>query len=458
MCFGCVMAYAEEDGDADAQGSAAEVENDAGDAGDAGDADDVGDAEDSDSQSSEDEQAQKDAERKDELNDQLSDLKKAQSDLQNQIAAAKNEKEKAQQEKNSLDYQISLIKSEIEVLNEKIELVEREIEGKEQNILEVEDYIESKKELIAATERLIAEKEADIKDTFNTFLQRMRSMYMSSAASTLGLVLGSDNFFDFLTRAEVLKRIAAHDNDTIAKLSDDKDEITEIKDGLNEDKRELEAEIVQLEQDKDDLETTKAELEQDKLDRISAKNNLNVKVTQIQSQIQDIAALEADYNARSKELQKIQKEIEKELEEIYKRNESKDEYVGGNYIWPVANYSKITSYYGWRFNGTNFHTGIDISGPGIYGKPARAANAGKVIYVGWQPKGYGNYVIIDHGGGMSTLYAHGSAVTVSVGQYVNQGDTVLLIGSTGWSTGPHLHFETRLNGKHYNPMNEFSKG
>ena len=116
----------------------------------------------------------------------------------------------------------------------------------------------------------------------------------------------------------------------------------------------------------------------------------------------------------------------------------------------------ITSYYGWRFNNTDFHTGIDISGANVYGKSVVAANPGRVAFVNTSYTngvGYGMYVIVDHGGGYSTLYAHLSAIDVSVGDVVARGTPIAKVGSTGWSTGPHLHFEVRINGQHQNPLN-----
>ena len=130
------------------------------------------------------------------------------------------------------------------------------------------------------------------------------------------------------------------------------------------------------------------------------------------------------------------------------------EYVGGIFAWPVPGFSYISSDYGWRFNNTNYHTGVDITGSGVYGKNIVAANTGTVAFVQttYTPNvGYGKYIIIDHGGGITTLYGHTKEIYVKVGQKVSRGQKIAAVGSTGWSTGPHLHFEVRKDKKHTNP-------
>ena len=124
-------------------------------------------------------------------------------------------------------------------------------------------------------------------------------------------------------------------------------------------------------------------------------------------------------------------------------------------MWPVPGFGTITSYYGWRWNKTDYHTGIDISGGGINGATIVAANSGRVAKVNtsYVPgKGYGIYVMIDHGGGKVSLYGHCSKILVSEGQSIVKGTPIAKVGSTGWSTGPHLHFEVRENGNHANPL------
>ena len=146
-------------------------------------------------------------------------------------------------------------------------------------------------------------------------------------------------------------------------------------------------------------------------------------------------------------------DIEAEILMLTTANVGSD-YAGGAMAWPVPGYSRITSPFGMRTHPITgvykLHTGTDISAP--IGANFIAANSGIVIKAGWN-NAYGNMVIIDHGGGVSTLYAHGSEILVQVGQTVQKGDPVLKVGSTGYSTGPHAHFEVRINGEYVNPMN-----
>jgi len=131
---------------------------------------------------------------------------------------------------------------------------------------------------------------------------------------------------------------------------------------------------------------------------------------------------------------------------------TKEKYAStGTFAWPVPYTRNITSYYGPRWG--SYHYGIDIASSGVYGQAIVASDGGTVTWAGWDSSGYGYYVVIDHGNGYSTLYGHCSNVYVTRGQYVSQGQTIAAVGSTGWSTGPHLHFEIRQNGSKMNPLN-----
>jgi murein DD-endopeptidase MepM/ murein hydrolase activator NlpD len=165
---------------------------------------------------------------------------------------------------------------------------------------------------------------------------------------------------------------------------------------------------------------------------------------------ENIKAIQAAERAE----EQLQAEIRKELSE-----KGDSEFVGGDFLWPVSGYHMITSKFGMRTHPVTgvykLHTGVDISGSGINGKPVRAANSGKVLKAGYN-SGYGNYVVIDHGGGCSTLYGHASRLNVKVGQKVSRGDVIMYVGSTGYSTGPHLHFEVIKNGEYTNPLSYFN--
>lgn len=356
------------------------------------------------------------------LNSKISALKKQQEALDKEIAGTKSDKAKKEKEKKELQNQVYLAQQEIELLTQRIGTLEENIAQKEQEIVE---------------------KQGEVDANYDMFKQRMRTMYLNDGATTLGVVLGADSYADFLTRTEMLERTSAHDKKMI-------DELLAAKEAIEEALAQIEADKAQVEEDKSDMSVQRA--------------SLATKVQQTAAQIQDIDQLQKEFEAQKAQKQKEEKEAQAEIKAIYAANASIGDYVGGDFSWPVRGYTTISSRFGWRFGGSDYHTGIDIagrsaSGAAIFQQPIRAANEGKVIYASnsYTPgRGYGRYVIIDHGGGMSTLYGHQNNVYVSVGDYVQQGDTIGEVGTTGWSTGPHLHFEIRENGEAVNPANYFN--
>ncbi len=353
----------------------------------------------------------------DDLNNKYEDLEKQQNQINTNITEAQNEREEQLAEKKNLETQVVITQDQISVLEEKIAILEGEIAEKQAEI---------------------EQTKADIDETYALFVQRLRAMYMSGDSSTMELVFGAASFSEFLTHIEVVGRIAEHDTEVLEYLIDMQKHLEEVEAGLSIDLA--------------DLDESKVELE-------SKKVQLNGQVVQVQQEIQDLNALEAQFKADAENLKKQLDQVQEEIDKIYDMIRSEGEYVGGELAWPVPGFSTVTSDFGWRFNDSDYHTGIDIagynrSGVGVFNQNIVAANSGTVVmaqnsYV--QGYGYGRYVIIDHGGGISTLYGHCNSLSVKVGDKVSRGETIAKVGSTGWSTGPHLHFEVREDGEFVNP-------
>ena len=354
------------------------------------------------------------------LQDEQIKIQQEMKDYNNKINNIKDDKKKKQAVANSIDEKISITQKAIEVGLDKIELTNKYIFYKKQEI---------------------SKKENDIENTLQLFRDRVKAIYMtggySDAANSLVMLLSSRSVSEFLTRNEYLERIAEHDKQIVSELRD---------------------ELVKLEEERVELEAEKAVLEEEKAALEKEQEELEKQLKEAKSSIQDLQAMQKEYEANYAELSEMQKQIQAELLDIYKNlNTSNEAYVGGEMMWPVPGYSKISSYYGWRFNNTDFHTGIDITGSGVHGAPVVAANTGTIVHTNVCPYngysyGYGTYVIVDHGGGITTLYAHLSAISVNVGDIVVMGQQIGKVGNTGWSTGAHLHFEVRVDGEAKNPI------
>ena len=362
-----------------------------------------------------------------EYRNQISDLQDEQikiqqemQDYNNKITSIKDDKKKQQAIANTIDEKISITQKAIDVGLQKIQLTNK--------------YIFDKKQEIAG-------KEKDIEETLQLFRDRVRAIYMtggySDNANSLIMLFSSSSVSEFLTRSEYLERIAEHDKQIVSELRD---------------------ELLKLEEEKAVLEEEKAVLEEEKAALEKEQAELEKQLKEAKNSIQDLSVMQKEYEANYEELSAMQKQIQAELLDIYKNlNTSNEAYVGGEMMWPVPGYSKISSYYGWRFNNTDFHTGIDITGSGVHGAPVVAANTGTVVHTKTCPYngysyGYGTYIIVDHGGGITTLYAHLSAIDCKVGDIVVMGEQIGRVGNTGWSTGAHLHFEVRIDGESVNPI------
>lgn len=345
----------------------------------------------------------------------ISDLKKQQSEIQSQIDQTKKELESMQNQTDTVENQIKELDLKISNAQSELDNVEKELEIINANI--------------AQAEKDLAEAEKNIAEKTDTFNQRLRVMYKNGNVGYLEVLLSSGDIKDFLSRQTMIESIAEQDKELIQYMKEQRD-IVEQK------KVELEAQRASVEITKSKLESRKRDLETVSRQKEDLMGRL----------VKDIDAYEKEYD----KLNEYAKQIESKIVEL---QQNTNPYSGGVMLWPVEGYSRISSSFGYRihpiFNVQKLHTGIDIPAP--TGTVARAASDGIVIYADWLGS-YGKAVMIDHGGGIVTLYAHNSSILVSEGETVARGQSISKIGSTGNSTGPHLHFEVRKNGAYVDPI------
>lgn len=302
---------------------------------------------------------------------------------------------------------------------------------------------------ITLNERQLAEAQKRLEGRESVFYKRVRDIYINGRLSYLDVVIGSKDFSDFANRLEVLKRIIDSDITLINEIKKERADIEAHKQKLEADR----AKLVELE--KAAL-AKQAEIEQKKAERnVVLKKAQNDRATAMQA-IEELNASSAQVSAMLKERQAARAAAAAAAAAAAQSSGGQgasDNWVQGTgqLGWPVS--GEITSPYGYRvhpiWGTTIYHSGIDI---GVdEGTPVHAADGGVVVWSGWMG-GYGYAVVIDHGNGLSTLYGHNSELAVDEGQSVAKGQVISYAGSTGNSTGPHVHFEVRVNGDPVDPM------
>lgn len=350
------------------------------------------------------------------LKDEAGDLADQRKELESQLDALADDKSEALKRKDLLDQQITNLSSQIR---------------------NVEAQISTYETLITQTEAELAEAQEKEEAQYELFCRRVRDMEKRGTVSYWSVLFRATSFTDLLGRLDIINEIMDADQAVIDELK-----------ALQE----------EIETKKTELETSKKESEAAKADLVTKKNDLDVQRTKANQLVQEIESNESEYqstlDAIEAEEESIQKKIVQLSQQLAAQNGSSSSAALGGYIWPVSS-RRITSPFGNRNTGiagasTN-HKGVDIGGV-YYTSQVHAAKAGTVI-ISTYSSSYGNYVVVSHGSGNTTLYAHMSSRSVSVGDYVNQGDVLGITGSTGISSGPHLHFEITENGTRVNPLN-----
>ena len=341
-----------------------------------------------------------------------------------------------QEELNSIKQKMNIQKTLVEQAKSKernlvreINTIDQEIEITSKRIEELEKHLNQVLVLKKEAERRLNIAQKNLRSSRERLGEKLFLIYRYGNTEYLELLLGARDPYDFLTRCRFLSQLAKEDALLVKSIQDEMANVNRWRKELNDKER--------------DIKATREEL-------LSKQKFLAKKKDERNKLLAQTVSERVFYERALKELE----ESSRVLEALIRRLQQTAQGPGlvGNLYWPTTG-RLITSPFGYRIHPIwgirMFHSGIDISGS--YGDPIYAVNDGRVIFSGWQ-SGYGKVVIIDHGNGMSTLYAHCSQLLVNEGDQVKRGQLIGRVGSTGWSTGNHLHFEIRRNGSPINPL------
>ena len=343
-------------------------------------------------------------------------------ELESQLEDLQKQAEKQQAETDRLSERIGTVSEQLRELSADVKEAETEYKAIASELEATELRIEENQELLEETERELADKVALLRT-------RVRNVYMHGQVSYIDVLFGAKDFSDFLTRMDLFKRVIASDYALVQTVQESKRVVEETRAALE--KQRAEEERLTKDAEEKHMELLIKKHDKDKL----------------------LEMMEYDREVSQRAYDELIA-ASQEVERLIQASRYRYQFPGGGsgaMIWPLI--GEITSEYGWRthpiYGDARYHSGMDIGGD--YGDPILAAAAGIVTYSGWI-SGYGYAVIIDHGGGISTLYGHNEALAVAEGQTVSQGQVIAYCGSTGNSTGPHCHFEVREGGEPVDPM------
>ncbi len=357
----------------------------------------------------------------------------------------------AQNQKKEIQSSLSNVKSMVKSLENAKHDLQKYVEQLDGNLEQVQARIDELKGLITEKEAEIVETQAELEeaiireeDQYAAMKIRIQFSYEQGNEDAIGMLLSAGSIGEMLNRVDYIEQMNQYDQEQLAAYQANRELVEICKKTLEEEQAVLEEAKGQVEEEEAGLNVLISEKEQQ---IVSYQSDINTKEAAIEEYEADIAA----QNAAIAALEAAAEAERKQLEEL---NKPKITYDGGMFRMPIASYKRVSSEFGWRMHPTlgvnKFHNGIDLAaatGTAIY-----AAYNGTVVGAGYNSS-MGNYVMINHGDGLYTIYMHASKLYVSSGQSVSKGDTIAAVGSTGRSTGPHLHFGVRLNGDYVSPWN-----
>ena len=426
------------------------------------------------------------AKTKTELENDIAEFDKQIDAAEKKLEELKKKKEKQQEYLDALEKQINLMKEKANAIQTQVNALDEEIDELNKKLKQLGSEISIIQDDIVLTEDSIRETEDNIAQSSDLLAQRIRAAYMKGDDSDLQILLGADSLASFLTRLEMMKRTSEADKKLIDEFKAKVIQLEKDKAKLEEDKLKLSDKMTELDLKKEEALEKKRELKSKKAEHDKARRELEASYGEIDKYVDELDRSSAAYKGYIAKLEKDKKaadaEINRILSEYYATSNQQSTTLasGGNanpnggasssggkvdyvtsasWAWPIGNrWCYISSKFGYRdpsISGWGFHGGLDLAGGNgaLHGAPVYATRAGRVITAVTSNSGYGIYVLIDHGDGYSSLYAHMSVRYVNVGDTVAKGQMIGRVGDTGNSRKAHLHFEIRYYGEKKDPLN-----
>lgn len=395
----------------------------------------------------------------DEYKDKISEYEEKIDEAQGKIDALKGDISQVQTYIEELDKQVAMYQEQIDVYNGQIGAYQDTIDDYEAQNEELEAKIEELNKQIDECNAQIDEMNAQIDDKYDELKELIRTNYINGETSAIEVLLLSDDFSDYLTKVQFVSSLADYEkglidgiNDDIAKIDATLAQIDKDKATIREIQADIDAKIKEIEKLQDAVEENKSKVQ-------ANQDIIQAKVDENSNYLASLNNESAEYKAMIEEYEAAIAQFDRQIQQMLQSNGSSGTGTLTNssgLICPLQYSGVYVSSPFYRNSDGSYHGALDLcTYGGTYGKNISAAESGKVITASYHWS-YGNYVVIDHGNGLSTLYAHCSSLAVSSGQSVSKGQTIAYVGSTGNSSGPHLHFEVRINGSRVNPAGYIS--
>ncbi len=426
--------------------------------------------------------------------DKISEIDDEIAAYEEKLAALESDAAKQKEYLETLEAQIEAVESKADELRIQISEINNDISDLTAQYKQLKNEINQKNKSINKANILIARTEKQITENKDLLAAKLRSAYMNGNDSTLKILMGSDSLATFLTRLEMMKRTSENDKKTIESFRKKVTYLNKARVKLEEDKKAIVVKQQQVVETREKYVRQKSALQENQKKYTATISEIETKYAGVETYIASLDKNGSVYQNYIANLEQQKADANAQLEEflsnyyatsttkpattlpVYNQDDSEEDYgyeaepeqgnsgtgeefyqTSDSWAWPVGGISYYISagYYDPSYAASigMEHPAIDITGGAFYGTPIYAARAGTVIISDYMASGYGYYVLIDHGDGYTTLYGHNSQLVVSVGETVSKGQVIAYGGSTGFSTGAHLHFEVRYNGSPVNPGN-----